>query len=180
MKRYSAMILLALFCLGMFSGCARKEPEDTGSTGGNVLSGQTLTQIVDAIYEKHPVELPVGTIPVDLADEYAVNSYLGLQSSENIREAVASESMLGAQAYSLVLCRVAENADTKAIAQQMHDGIDQRKWVCVVADDLKVSAWGDLILLVMISSDYSQSGTAETLTNALVQLCGREPDVQIG
>ena len=55
MKRYSAMILLVLFCLGMLSGCTRKEPEDTGSTGGNVLAGQTLVE--DIVYPEPDVVL---------------------------------------------------------------------------------------------------------------------------
>lgn len=180
MKKYSAMIFLVLFCLGALSGCARNTPEDTGSTGGDVLAGQSLKQIMDAIYDKHPIGLPVETMDVDLTDDYAVSSYLGLDSSAHIREAVASESMLGAQAYSLVLCRVDDAANAREIAQKMHDGINPRKWVCVEADDLKVSVWGDLVMLIMISSTYSETGTAETLTAAMTQVCGREPDAQFG
>jgi hypothetical protein len=125
------------------------------------------------------MELPLGTIDVDLTDSYAVKSYLGLDSSDKIAEAVASESMLGAQAYSLVLCRVKNAADAPAVAQQMRDGIDQRKWVCVNADDLMVSACGDVVMLVMISSDYAETGTAASLTDAFKKVCGTELTTQI-
>ncbi len=182
MKKLSALCLVFLTLCCALTACRRAEtPGSTpGTSGGNSnLDGMTLHQIVDTIYANHPMELPLGTMDVDLNDSYAVKSYLGLDSSEKIAEAVASESMLGAQAYSLVLCRVKNAADAPSVAQQMRDGIDQRKWVCVNADDLLVSACGDLVMLVMISSEYAQSGTAASLTDAFQKVCGTELTTQI-
>ena len=175
-----ALVFLALCCA--LAACRRAETPGTtaGTSGGSSnLTGMSLSAIVDAIYAQHPMELPLGTIDVELTDHYAVKSYLGLDSSEKISEAVASESMLGAQAYSLVLCRVKNAADAPAVARQMRDGIDQRKWVCVHADDLMVSACGDVVMLVMISSEYAQSGTAASLTDAFRKVCGTELTIQI-
>ena len=182
MKKNLALCLIFLLLMTILVGCRRSPADNTppGSSSGNsALSGMTLSQIVDKIYENHPMELPLGTIEVDLTDSYAVKAYLGLDSSEKIKEAVASESMLGAQAYSLVLCRLKNAADAQAVARQMRDGIDQRKWVCVVADDIMVSAYGDVVMLVMISSDYAQNGTAESLTQAFKKICGTDLSVQI-
>ena len=54
----------------------------------------------------------------------------------------------------------------------MADGIDQRKWVCVYADDLKVSVSGDVIMLIMLSSEYAKDATAQSLTEAFRQVAG--------
>ena len=182
MRKQLALALVFLTLCSMLTACRRTQTPGTtaGNSGvGSNLNGMQLSAIVDAIYAQHPMELPLGTIVVDLKDPYAVKSYLGLDSSDKIAEAVASESMLGAQAYSLVLCRVKNPADSASVAQQMRDGIDQRKWVCVNADDLLVSACGDVVMLVMISSDYSQSGTAASLTEAFKKVCGTELTTQI-
>jgi hypothetical protein len=182
MKKYLAPGLIFLVLVAMLAGCRRSPSPDapSGTSSGNsALSSMTLSQIVDKIYENHPMELPLGTVEVDLTDSYAVKAYLGLDSTDKITEAVASESMLGAQAYSLVLCRVKNAADAQSVARQMRDGIDQRKWVCVMADDIMVSACGDVVMLVMISSDYAQNGTAESLTQAFKKVCGTDLSVQI-
>lgn len=173
-------ILLILLALCLLSGC-RSGDETTGTvpSGNSALSGMTLAQIMDAIYAKDPVDLSLGNIEVDLQDSYAVNGYLGLSSADGIREALVSESMFGAQAYSLVLVRVKEDGDAKQIAQSMADGIDQRKWVCVYADDLKVSVSGDVIMLIMISSEYADSATAQSLTDAFRQVAGGSLTAQI-
>ena len=182
MKKYLALSLIFVLLCGALVGCRRNtDPSTNGGTssGTSALDGKTLHQIVEEIYQHHPMELPLGTIDVDLADSYAVKAYLGLDSADKVAEAVASESMLGAQAYSLVLCRVKNAADASTVAQQMRDGIDQRKWVCVLADDIMVSACGDVVMLVMISSEYAESGTAESLTEAFRKVCGTDLSVQI-
>lgn len=178
MKKHLALCLIFLFLCSALAAC-RKQPDPSATEGTSALTGMSLAQIVDAIYAQHPMELPLGTIDVDLSDNYAVKSYLGLDSSEKVAEAVASESMLGAQAYSLVLCRVKNPADAPAVAQQMRDGIDQRKWVCVMADDILVSSCGDVVMLVMISSQYAENGTAESLTQAFAKVCGTDLSTQI-
>lgn len=178
-------ILTILLALCLLTGCSSgREPSSStdskpGSTAATTpmgsshpLSGMRLTEIMAAIYEKEPLELSLGNIEVDLQDPYAVESYLGLGSSTGIREALASESLFGAQAYSLVLVRVSEGADATSIARAMADGIDQRKWVCVYADDLKVSVSGDVIMLIMLSSEYAKDATAQSLTEAFRQVAG--------
>ena len=178
MKKYLALFLAAMILCCNLTGC-RKTPSPESTGGASQLNGMSLTQIVDNIYKIHPMELPLGTIDVDLKDPYAVESYLGLSSTDKIAEAVASESMLGAQAYSLVLCRVKNSADASSVAQQMRNGINQRKWVCVFADDILVSTCDDIVMLVMISSEYAESGTAASLTEAFRKVCGKDLGVQI-
>lgn len=184
MKSIIALLLAFALCAAM-TGCRQTGEPDTSPSGTTVptatsaLEGKSLTEIVDLIYAKHPMELSLMTVSVDLGDEYAVKSYLGLDSAEGISEAVASESAFGSQAYSLVLCRVTDPANTQSIARQMFEGIDQRKWICVQADDLMVTAYQDLVLLVMIGSEYEDSATAQQLTEAFTQVCGCRPELTL-
>lgn len=178
-KKCTALLLAVLITV-CFSGCRAGSSEtETTPPATSSLSGMSLADIVTQIYTKHPMELSLMTMEVDLADEYAVKGYLGLDSADKIDEAVASESGFGSQAYSLVLCRVKNPGDAQTVAKQMFDGIDQRKWVCVEADDLIVSAYHDLVLLVMIGSEYADSATAAQLTDAFAQVCGHQLDVRM-
>lgn len=131
-----------------------------------------LTDIIEAIYKIKPIEIKVQTMPVDLANADAVKYNTGLSSAEKIKEATVSESMIGSQAYSLVLVRVKDNADLESVAKAMKEGIDQRKWICVEADDLRVVGAGDVILLMMVSSDFAEMVTADDITEAFKTVSG--------
>ena len=167
-------LLLALVMVVSVAGCAAKETEKTPLTA-------KLEGIVNSIYEAHPVELNVVTIPVDITDtEWALKSYTGLSSGEKIKEAVVSEPMIGSIPYSMVLVRVNDAADAMAVAEEMKAGIDPRKWICVEADDLMVSGYCDVVMLVMVGSSYADSGlTAQAITDAFAGVCGGELDFSI-
>ncbi len=179
MQRILAFFLSILLIAGAAGGCAdRDAPSQPASTTSPALKA-SLEEILSGIYEKHPMELTLETTEVDLSDNYSVKSYLGLDNGDAIKEAIASESGFGAQAYSLVLCRLKDSADAAVIARKMADGIDQRKWVCVEADDLMVSACGDVVMLIMISSQYADEATAQSLTDAFAKVCGGSLTLQI-
>ena len=181
MKKLLSVLLALILCAGVMTGCRRTEPEGTTTApaSASALAGKSLSEIMDMVYEKHPVELPLITIDLALEDAYTVKSYLGLDSSELVQEAVASESGFGSQAYSLVLCRVKDPANAQTVARQMFDGIDRRKWICVEADDLMVSVFGDLVLLVMIDSDYAEMATARQLTDAFASINGASAELTL-
>lgn len=142
-------------------------PVDTGSLEG----------IVNAIYTANPVEFAPMTMPLDLTDTsedglWMVQSFTGLENADNITEAVVSEAMIGSIPFSLVMVRVAEGADVNAVADAMKAGIDQRKWICVCADDLQVVAKGDVVMLIMIGSE---NGNSQSFVDAFAGILG-EPD----
>lgn len=181
MKRLICALLALTMCATGLTGCRRNQPDETTAptltTPTSVLADKMLDEIVEMIYEKHPMELSLITVDVALDDSYAVQSYLGLDSSDGIAKAVASESGFGSQAYSLVLCRVKDPANAQSIARQMFQGIDRRKWICVEADDLMVSTYGDLVLLVMIDSAYADVATAQQLTDAFADVSAMKADL---
>ena len=170
MKRLLTIMLLTIMSATLLVSCGKKEEEKPALTGD-------LSQIMDKIYENKKVDLPIETIPVDLNDEFALTSYTGLTDSSQIKEAVASESMIGAQAYSVVLVRVKDSANVKNVADAMIKGIDPRKWVCVEADDIKVATYGDVVLYVMLTSELKDYVTANELIDSFKTVCGGTVDV---
>lgn len=155
-------------------------PTDNGGETETVdLSTKTLSEIIDMIYEKKPVEISVMTSSVDLTNADMLKYNTGLDSADKIKEAAVSEAMIGSQAYSLVLIRVNDSADAADVAQSMKDGINTAKWICVQADDLKVSAYNDLVLLIMVDSQLSDTVTSAEITDAFKEICGGTLSVEL-
>lgn len=135
------------------------------------LEGKT-SEIIEKVYAEKTPELKVMPIEVDLSDAAALKSYTGLESADKVTEVTASESMIGAQAYSLVMVRVNDAKDAKEVAESMKAGIDTRKWVCVEADDLAVVGYGDVVMLFMVSSELSDVATSADMVDAFKTVCG--------
>lgn len=126
------------------------EPEVPAEPEAPAVSGLQAT--VDAIYEKYPVPFMAGTIPAEMINADSYTYYTGLADDSKVADLLVSESMIGAQAYSLVLVTVKDGEDVNAVADEMLGGIDQRKWMCVEADLIRVVTSGNTVMLVMIDS----------------------------
>ena len=132
-------------------------------------------ELLNKIYENVTVELPLMTMPIDLADEFAVVTYTGAETAEGMIEGAFNESMIGAQAYSLSLVKC-ESADAAAaLAQTMFDNIDTRKWVCVEATEKQAVVCGDLAFFVMLNPEYGV--TADQIVEAFTTVVGVEVTV---
>lgn len=171
-------ILIALLTVTLmfaFTGCGNAK-QDVSDENQNSPTRpertESLEEIIELIYAEHSPEFSVMTVPVDLTDEFSYTTYTGLSDISNVEEAAASEPMIGSQAYSLTLVRVKDGTDTEALAKEMAEGIDPRKWICVEADDLSVAASGNLVMLIMISSEYSDQTTSEQMIDAFETVCG--------
>ena len=132
-----------------------------------------LSDIVDAIYEKADPGYALGTIGVDLTDEYLLSYYTGLTDGSVLTAAVASEPMISSQAFSLVVARVADGQDAKSVARDMLAGVNPAKWICVSADDMTAAVSGDIVLLVMVN-EYDDDIASADFANAFVDLYGGE------
>ena len=164
MKKIAIILTLAL-CLSLFAGCGSQSaaPTITAPAG-------TTEELMNKLYENVTVELPLMTMPVDLTDEYAVSTFLGTADVSAVKEASASESMIGAQAYSVELVRVNDAAQAEAVAQAMFDSIDTRKWVCVEATEKQAVVCGDLVMFVMLDPQYGV--TTNQIVEAFTTVCG--------
>lgn len=65
------------------------------------------------------------------------------------KEAIASESMTGSVAHSVVLIRLEDSKDAETVVKEIKEKADPRKWICVEAEKLYVLNKGDLVVLIM-------------------------------
>ena len=195
MKRTAALLLALMLATGAFASCGSKDNEETKApdstvTGNAAVEGEkeeennaaadtsafTAEGIIESIYAQKAPEFMIGFMPVDLNDKDSYTTYLGLEDISAIKEVAVSESMIGAQAYSLVVARVNEGENATEIAEKMKNGINPRKWVCVEADDIKYTAIDDLICFCMISSQYKEAFTADDAINAFAKVVSGEAE----
>ena len=152
MKKLIAILMLTAMVLSL-TACGAKTPAEDKPQGAD-LSGETVEALIEKIYETKMPEFALMTMPVDLADAETTTWLTGVSDPALLKEAAVSESMMGSQAYSLVLARVADAAKAEEVAQMMLDNIDPVKWICVQADDIDAAIYGDLVLFVMIDSQF--------------------------
>lgn len=117
-----------------------------------------LSAMVNSIYSAYPVELMMmQTSAIDLNDEawLTYNTGLDAEQAALVDAGVKSESMTGSQAYTLVLLRVKDPADAQTIADTMLEKMDPARWVCVMADKMRVATFDDKVLFVMTSSELT-------------------------
>ena len=172
MKKLLAIMLAALMVLS-FAACGATTEEEGNDVVASVEG--TPTEIIEKIYAENPVELAIITMDLAEMDAEMVPMYTGLADSSKVKEGAFSESMMGAQAYSLVVVRVNDAADAETVATEMLNGIDTRKWICVEADDLVVAAYGDVIMLYMVDSTFGMP--SEDMVAAFNTVCGGEATV---
>ena len=182
MKKIFAM-LLALAMLFSFAACggAAKPTEPTTAPTEAVKNVEgSMEELLNKVVEIQPVEFMGGTMPIDLTDTtedglWNIKYNTGLDNADNITDAAVFGPMMGSIAYSMVMVRVAEGADVKAVAEGMKTGIDPRKWICVEADDLQVVSYGDVVMLIMVESANGQ--TSQSFVDAFAQVCGGDVTV---
>ena len=170
MKKLIALIMVVAMAASLVA-CGNKAAAEKAPLEG------TMEENALKVMEIAPVEFMGGCIPVDLADADSVKYFTGLSSAENITDVAVYESMMGSQAFSLVMVRTAEGADAKAVAQEMTDNIDTRKWICVGADDVLVAGYADMVMLIMLDTQLGLS--AQSYVDAFAQVTGAELDFTI-
>ena len=202
MKKIISMTLLLALMLTMLVGCGGKNeetqaPETTApvvETTEPVIeetepvvedtqpaADSEMKALINTIYANHgPIELMLDTIP----NEYfpietimeSVTYYTGLADGSKIAEIAISEPMMG-QAYSLVVLKVVSADDAAAVAQEMYDNIDQRKWICVEADTKTAAYAGDVVMFFMVNSDFAEQVSTESMVEAFKAAVGDEVTV---
>ena len=205
MKKFVSMALVLTLMLTLLAGCGGKteetqapettlpvaettEPviEETENTEVEAPETEAAPQsemaaLISEIYANHaPLELMLDTIP----NEYfpietimeSITYYTGLSDGSKIAEIAISEPMMG-QAYSLVVLKVASADDAAAVAQEMYDNIDQRKWICVEADTKTAAYAGDVVMFFMVNADFADQVSTDSMLEAFKAAVGGEAAV---
>lgn len=131
------------------------------SSGGNKGGGNTpkdINDIINTINKNNKNVLPeLETMKVDIKNIDEVTSYTGLKTNDGIESIVVSVPLITAQAYSVAIVKVKDNADVEKIKQEMLDNIDMRRWICVSAEQLYITNSGNVIFSVMADKDVAKA-----------------------
>lgn len=100
------------------------------------------------------VETPGYAITELAAEQYPL--YLFIDQPKGA-QAVTADALIGSIAHSVVLMRLPDGSDVSGIAQQVKDNADPRKWICVEAEKVIVKTKGNLVLLVMSTTDIADA-----------------------
>ena len=174
MKKLIALALVLSMALSL-AACGGKTADKTPLAG-------TMEENVMKVMEIAPVEVMVGAMPVDLSDtsedgKWALSYFAGLDDAAKITDVCVYEPMMGSQAFSLVMVRTAEGIDPKAVAQEMKDTIDPRKWICVGADEIMAAGYGDTVMFIMVDSQLGLK--PQSYVDAFQTVCGADLDFTI-
>lgn len=139
MKKILSIICVTFLCV-LLCGCGKE----------NNLT-QSLEEIMDTIYNGiEEDKLPMMLGNTEITDDN-LESYTGLKSID-YESGIASESMIGSIAHSVVLLKVKDNVDIEQTKKDIKENVNPRKWICVGVDDEKniiVDNIGNTIVLIM-------------------------------
>lgn len=148
-----AIIAIALIVTGIVFAINANKPK----SNVQITSAEDMQNLISNVYSGIDVQLPpsLNTQVIDINNADVLKAYTGLSSNENIDAVVASEPMIGSQAYSFVLVKVKDGADADSIAKEMSENVNTAKWICVAADKLYATSVDNLAVLVMASDEWA-------------------------
>ena len=147
-KVFSLIILVGL--LFFVSGCGEKNVEGT------------LEEIMTKVYARVPEEnKPMGLSNMEVNKDN-VEGFLGTNDIE-YKEALASESMVGSIAHSVVLVRAKDAKNVEAIKEIIKENVNPRKWICVGVEkeDVIIQSKGDLIIVIIVQDKDARTKLEE-------------------
>ena len=154
------LILLAVISFIIFILVSGSGNKSSGNKG-NVETQKAINDVndvINTINKNNKNVLPeLETMKVDIKNIDEVTSYTGLKTNDGIESIVVSEPLITAQAYSVAIVRVKDNADVEKIKQEMLDNIDMRRWICVSAEQLYITNSGNVIFSVMADKDIAKA-----------------------
>jgi len=149
MKKLIMTVLCVLLIAAAFAGCG-------GASSGESNIEGSLEELMEKLYANvdESVQLPfVGNIELseDMAfPESGIVYYIGAKGIP-FTEGIASEAVIGAIPHSLVLLRMADNADIAAAKERIRTSVDPMKWICagVTREEVIVDSIGNLLFMVL-------------------------------
>ena len=150
MKKKIVFVALLVMCLFM-TGCGGSKDLDKDYTVDDAKD------LIATMYKNVGEDnLPaVETNEIDIKDLELLTYYTGLKTNDNIDYVITSDSMIGSQAYSVVLVKAADSSKVDSLKQEIFDNINPSKWICVTAEKLYVNNYGNLIMVIMADKDWA-------------------------
>lgn len=143
MKKIIAICSCICLSLVLLTGCNGKQKNLTG----------TLDEIMKGVYAGLGEDDMPAVGNVELTKEN-IEFYVGT-SDLDFKEALASDALIMAIPHSVVLVRLNDGADVEKAKQKIKESADPRKWICVEAEKTIVENRGNVIILIMTTSDLA-------------------------
>ena len=156
MKKLKLVGLCCLMVAALFvvTGCGNKNIEGK------------LEDIMEKLYAEVPEDnRPMGLTNMEINDEN-IESFIGTDDVDYV-EAIASESMVGSIAHSVVLLRVKDVSKVEEYKKEILEDVNPRKWVCVGVEkeEVIVESKGDLIMVVIVADKDNREKIAKAFDN---------------
>lgn len=154
MKKIFVVICMIL-SVAMLSGCGKEKN----------VEGK-LTDLMEKLYSDIPsTERPMALGNIEVNEEN-IESFIGTKNVD-YEEIIASESMIGSIAHSVVLIRTKSNANVEEIKKEIKEKIDPRKWICVgiERDEVVVKSRGNLILVLVVQNETNRNKLEKAFDN---------------
>ena len=133
-----------------------EEPVSDGDAAGDT-TGDTAAELTAEEQEVLDTvqQLVAGAADEIMCDNIIISSdqypyYLFIDYIEG-SIAASSSAMIGSIPHSVVLLKLPEDADVAAVAAEIEENMDPRKWICVEAEATMVKTSGQYVLMVMSS-----------------------------
>lgn len=155
MRKIKLLGLCVVLLLTMFvvTGC-----------GNNIEGG--LEDIMAKLYaDVSEDNRPGGLTNMEINDEN-IESFIGTKDIE-YTEAIASESMIGSIAHSVVLIRVKDASKVEEYKAEILEKVNPRKWICVGVekDEVIIENKGDLIVVIIVQDKDNRQKIADAFNN---------------
>lgn len=144
MKKKILSLFILLGCLLCITGCGNENAKVEG----------TLEDVMTKVYANIEEEnLPMGLTNMEVNEEN-IEGFLGTKDVE-YTEALASESMVGSIAHSVVLVRAKNAKNIEDIKNTIKENVNPRKWICVGVEkeDVIIKNKGDLIIVIIVENE---------------------------
>lgn len=156
MKKFKIFGLCFVLVLTMFmvTGCGSKNVEGK------------LEDIMDKLYADIAEDNRPGGLGNMEVNAENVESFIGTNKVE-YTEAIASESMMGSIAHSVVLLRVKDASKMEEYKEEIRENVNPRKWICVGVekDEVIIENKGDLLVVIIVQDKDNRQKIADAFNN---------------
>lgn len=158
MKLLKTCLILLLASAMLLTACAKDE--QSGESTTTVTQGEensapaddrSLEEIYNEIVDGVTAELP-GLVQQKVPNN-RFEYYFGIKKPSSAKESLVAEPAIGSIPFAITLLRVDSSADANALAKEIKEKVDPRRWVCVTASFVETAVKGDVILLVLDGDD---------------------------
>lgn len=154
MKKNLTVIISVIVAIAIIIGAILLTQSKKGT---KLQTSEEIQAMITSIYSSANIQLPkLETMDIPVTDLMQLQAFTGLESNENIETLVVSTPFINAQAYSLAVLKVNNNANIDKIKQEIYDNIDMRKWICVSAEKLYITNYDNIIFVIMSSEEWAK------------------------